>query len=114
MLSIVIDPVLDAYPALRGWRQWRVGAVAMLVEGASALFLLIYYTGFTRDVQRHAPPHVAHGIELLFSSATYTLLGSGAIALLGLIADRRKAPSLIALALLFPLLVLLGIWSGKS
>ena len=114
MLSVLIEPVFDAYPALRGWREWRLGAAAILVEGASALFLLIYYTGLTQDVQNHASAQVNHLIETLFRIATYTILGSGAIALVGLIGDRKKTPSVIALASLFPLLLLLGIWAGKS
>lgn len=114
MLSLLIEPVLDAYPALRGWREWWLGAAAILVEGASALFLLIYYTGLRQDVQSHATAQVNHLIETLFSAATYTILGSGAVALIGLIADRKKTPSIIALASLFPLLLLVGIWAGKS
>ena len=98
MLSPVIEPVLDAYPALRGWREWRLGAAAILVEGASALVLLIYYTGLTQDVLRHASGQVNDLIETLFRIATYTILGSGVVALLGLIADRKKTPSVIALA----------------
>jgi sulfite exporter TauE/SafE len=109
VLSVLVEPVLDACPALRRWRESRLGAVAILVEGASGLFLLIYYTGLTQDVQNHASTQVNHLIETLFRIATYTILGSGTVALIGLIADRKKTPSIIALASLFPLLVLVGI-----
>ena len=113
MLSRLTNPVVDAYPGLRGWRDWRLGALAIAIEGGSALFLFVYYSGFGEDVQRHVSAPVDGFIESLFRVATYTILSSSAVAFIGLIADRKKIPSVIALASLFPMLMLLGIWAGK-
>ena len=106
----VIDNLLISYPGLREWRRFRVALIAASLEAIGTLFLIVYWSDLGRDIVTRVP---AKPMDKVFTVAVYLFPASAVVAIVGLFIDKKKVPCLVALGMIFPLLTMAGIWSGK-
>lgn len=111
LVSQTLDNLYEAYPALRQWRQFRIGLLAMTCELYALTFLVIYNLQLGRYFLGLVVSQIA--LELWFKVSMDFFPAAAVIAIVGLIFDRQRAASVIVLASIIPLVILVGIWAGS-
>jgi hypothetical protein len=104
-----MNPILEAYPELRGWRGSLVGLMALAAEVLGFALIKLFEVGLWRRVTQHPPEHFGYR---LFMTCCALFLLSVPLGVAGLSMDRKKEASMFVLVTFLPALIFLVLWSG--
>ncbi|MFY9747438.1 MAG: hypothetical protein WA891_04010 [Acidobacteriaceae bacterium] len=106
------EAVFDSWPSLREWRQFRIGmfALLMFVAGFFAeLTEIIAVPDLGFDPENYYRYDHAHPPLAFFSKYGLLLVAASfLVALIGLIFDKKKSPSIVVLCAFFPALMFIS------